>query len=373
MVLASLGYRSAIWITGFTLHAGSIRTVEIERSIRLRGARLSYVKARSMATSPKICVFGTGAIGATYTWVLSRAISPSNLVCICRSNYDAASKNGFTINSNIWGDNVNVKPVVTKSIASAAEHGPFDYVLVTSKDVPTTPAVPEMLKPIIAPETAIVLIQNGIGIEKPWKKVYPSNPLMSCVVYLPVTSTAPAVIAHREVENLQIGTYPSDAPSKHHETAREFTELVKEAGATASYHEDVQSQRWSKLVVNASWNPICAISRSRDAAFMKASPNAAGYIRDIMLEIAAVAQAAGYPEIDEKLVDYQLGRAKVRPLPGVEPSMLADALAGRPMEVDAIVGNLLVVAEENGVKTPLLNGVYATAKALDESLRAQRA
>ena len=91
-----------------------------------------------------------------------------------------------------------------------------------------------------------------------------------------------------------------------------------------------------------------------------------------MLEIASVAQACGYKEINEELVDYQLGRAKVRPLPGVEPSMLADALAGRALEVDAIVGNTVEIAREKRVKVPLLEGVYMMVKSLDESLRRRR-
>ena len=66
-----------------------------------------------------------------------------------------------------------------------------------------------------------------------------------------------------------------------------------------------------------------------------------------MLEIAAVANACGHPDINSDLIDFQLGRATVRDLPGIEPSMMADALAGRRMEVEAIVGNTL----ENCQKT----------------------
>jgi 2-dehydropantoate 2-reductase len=105
---------------------------------------------------------------------------------------------------------------------------------------------------------------------------------------------------------------------------------------------------------------------------MKDSPEAAEYVRAVMMEIAAVAQAAGYKDIDEELVDFQLGRAKARPPPGIEPSMLADALAGRTMEVDAIVGNTLEIAKEKGVSVPLLSGVYPMVKALDKSLRMER-
>ena len=335
-------------------------------------AKRSFVASYSVTSkmSSKVCIFGTGAIGASYAWVLSRAIPPSNIVCVCRSNYSAALSNGFTISSTIWGNDLNVKPTIVPDITTASAHAPYDYLITTSKALPTSPPTPELLAPLISPSTTIVLIQNGISIEPAYSGLYPSNPLLSCVVYLPVTSTSPAIISHKEVEHLHIGTYPSTAPSAHKEAADTFAGLIRQGGASATVHDDIQFQRWSKHVVNASWNPICAISRSRDAVFMKSSPAAADYVRDVMMEIARVAQATGYKEIDEKLVDHQLGRAKARPLPGVEPSMLADALAGRALEVDAIVGNTLEIAKEKGVQTPLLNGVYAMAKALDESLRA---
>jgi len=56
-----------------------------------------------------------------------------------------------------------------------------------------------------------------------------------------------------------------------------------------------------------------------------------------MVEVASIAQAVGYREIDAELIEFQLSRATARDLPGVEPSMLADALARRAMEVEAIV------------------------------------
>ena len=90
-----------------------------------------------------------------------------------------------------------------------------------------------------------------------------------------------------------------------------------------------------------------------------------------MREIASIARAEGY-DINEEIIDTAISRSIGRALPGVEPSMCADALAGRAMEVDAIVGNALSVAEERGVEVPLLRGLYALIKGLDESFRRER-
>lgn len=324
--------------------------------------------------SPRILIFGTGSIGAVYSYIFSRAITPDNIFAVCRSNYDAASSEGFTINSTLFGQNLKVRPQVVRTVDEAvakSQGKSFDYIIVTAKAIPSTPSLPEQISPAVSSEasTTIVLVQNGIAIEDIYSSRFPDNPLLSCVVYLPATQTSPGTIAHGEVERLHIGTYPArGVPPSHKAAAESFASLLRSAGGTAFVHDDVQSERWNKLLVNASWNPICALSRSRDVQFMRSSPSgeATALVRRVMLEIAAVAHAAGYPELDESKVDHQLGRAQARSPPGVEPSMMADALASRNMEVDAIVGNALRVAGQRGVQTPLLGGIYALIKALDQ-------
>lgn len=273
--------------------------------------------------APRVLVFGTGSIGAVYTWILSRTIPPSNISAICRSNYDEASKNGFTIQSSLWGKDLNVRPAVFRSVPEAVESGsgqPFDYILICSKALSTTPSTVEIIKPAVSGGTTIVLIQNGIAIEEDFATSFPGNSLLSTVVYLPATQISPAVVQHREVELLHVGTYPADSPRPAKEAAQAFVDLLRSAGATAKLHEDVQFERWSKLLVNTSWNPICALTRLRDRQFIEVDEDVPSFIKDVMMEIASVAQAYGHSQINEELVDFQIGRALRRDLPGVEPS-----------------------------------------------------
>ena len=134
-----------------------------------------------------------------------------------------------------------------------------------------------------------MLIQNGIGIEDEYAALFPENPLLSCVVYLPATQISAGVITHKEQEVLHIGTFPADAPSPHKEAAERFSRLIRAGGATAQVHDDIQPEWWSKLFVNASWNPICALSRSRDAQFLASSPGALAYVQNVMLEVGVIA------------------------------------------------------------------------------------
>ncbi|KAH8601708.1 2-dehydropantoate 2-reductase [Bisporella sp. PMI_857] len=317
---------------------------------------------------PRVLIFGTGSIGAVCALIISRAIPESNIVAICRSNYDATSKDGFTIHSTMWGENQKVRPTVARSIneAVALSPVPFDYILVCSKVVPSDPSTAELIKPAISETTSIVLVQNGIAIEEPFAKLFPNNPLLSTVVYLPATQTAPGVIQHRDIAHLHIGTYPSNASSIAKDAAAAFAAMITAGNGTTELHEDVQLERWSKVIMNAAWNPVCALSRSRDRSFLDSSPDAEDFIRDVMLEVVSVANASGFTSLNAETVERQLGMAARRQI-GVEPSMMADASAGRNMEVDAIVGNVIKLGKEHKVSTPLLRTLYALVNALDDS------
>lgn len=338
--------------------------------------------------APKVLIFGAGSIGGTYAVILSRAVPAADITVICRSNYNAVSENGFTLHSTVWGRDLNAKPAVARNITEAVQANagaPFDYIIITSKALPTTPSTPETIKPAVSPDTTIVLIQNGINTEAPYAELFPENPVLSTVVYLPTTQIQPGVIEHKEVELLHIGTYPATAPASHQAAASAFAALLTQAGASSKLHADVQGERWSKLLVNASWNSICALTRCRDRQLLDLrllldggageppGTQFAEFVRGVMLEIAATAKARGYGGlVNEALVDAQLARATARGLPGIQPSMMADALAGRNMEVEAIVGNTVRLAKEKGVDTPMLRTIYFLAAGLDQSFTLAR-
>ncbi|KAF1848663.1 2-dehydropantoate 2-reductase [Cucurbitaria berberidis CBS 394.84] len=315
-------------------------------------------------TRPKILLFGAGSVGTVYLWLLSRVASTT---AVCRSNYDIAKKNGFVINSSIFGQNIEFEPDVVHDCEEAVSKAsaPFDYIIVCSKAIPGV--VPQLISPAVTlGHTAVVLVQNGVGIEKEYHEFFPENPIISAVVYLPATQRPAGVIKHGEVEKLQIGSYPSFAPDQH---ADAFTKLIQSAGGTAEFYEDVQPKRWFKLLVNASWNPICALTLSKDTEVLSSSDEASDVLLAVMLEIRDIAVAYGY-NITREEVEYQLGRAQAR-IPknaGIEPSMLQDVQAGRRIEVEAIVGNVVRMGKEKGVLCVRLEMLYVLAKALDSQI-----
>lgn len=313
-----------------------------------------------------VLIYGTGSIGAILAYLLSKNIQQEQIYAICRSNYAAAVKDGFTINSSLWGSDLVVRPTVCQSVeeAAARQGSLFEYVFVTTKATPTC-LEGHAIRPAVSPKTTIVTLQNGIAIEEPFRKLYPENPIVSGVCYTPVTQTGPTTFVHTSLDRIYLGTVPAEAPSHHKSATERLTRFLKTGGATAEHVEDIQVERWKKLLVNGSENPICALCGLRDAQFFQSSPHAVGLMRDVMSEIAATARSIGYASINEEVVQTQLKLLTDRPLPGVMPSMMADAIAGRQMEVGVILGNVVNIAQANGVPTPLLRALLALTMGLN--------
>lgn len=131
----------------------------------------------------KALIFGAGGVGCIYGYILDRG--GAEVTAVCRTNYDAAKANGITIRSKVWG-NVHYRPAVVRAVTEAG--GPFNFILVCSKAFPGTS---KMIEGAVSEETAIVLAQNGIGIEDEYAELFPNNTIISGVVWLPTTQVEP--------------------------------------------------------------------------------------------------------------------------------------------------------------------------------------
>lgn len=326
--------------------------------------------------APKVLLHGTGAIGGIYVYLLLKA--GCHVTAVCRSNFEAVKQNGFTINSDVYGKNLHCRPEVARTPKEAAESSsePFDYVLVCAKALPEA-QTPSLIAPAVTMgKTTIVLIQNGIGIEDEFAARFPDNPLLSCVVYLPTSQIQPGHIQMGATELLEIGTFPATAYTSHPATHAATDVLIAtliSAGGNPVFYPAIQERRWKKLMLNAAWNPVCALTLSRDVAFLTSSPGAEELIRDMMREVIAICAALGYTAITEAVAAEQLDRALARKGgKGLEMSMLRDVLEGRRMEVEAILGRPVQIAKDLGVAVPKLETVYVLAKALDQAVAWRR-
>ncbi|KAF9894404.1 hypothetical protein FE257_007907 [Aspergillus nanangensis] len=177
------------------------------------------------------------------------------------------------------------------------------------------------MRPAVSVDATIAL-QNGINIEAPFRALFVTNPLLSAVLYTPVSQTSPTTFADSLLDMIYLGTYTASAPTTHKAAAEYLTQALYAGVASATQIEDIQLERWKKLLINGSENSVCALCGLRDATFLQSSMGAVGFLRDVMREIAATATATavGYEGIDEGVVEEQMELLLARALPGVMPS-----------------------------------------------------
>ncbi|KAK4934621.1 hypothetical protein LTR10_024171 [Elasticomyces elasticus] len=288
---------------------------------------------------PRLLVFGTGSVGGLYTYIIDRG--GGEATCVCRSNYAEVKAHGIRIESSILG-NCIANPHVVRSVdeALSSSQQPFDFVV------------------------------NGLGIEERYHRAFPGAPIISGVAYAPTTQTSPGVFLHSEMERLHLGLYDTDRSSTAIKVLESFVSLIRRGGGTAILENDIQIERWRKIVANGAINPICALSRCRDGQLMKVAPLAFDLLKKVMLEIVAVAEAEGYGHVvSPETVEAQLARSLGRPFPGVQPSMMADALNGRQLEVEAIVGRIVEIGRSKQVEIPRLETLFVLLQGLDTALQ----
>ncbi|KAL1870313.1 hypothetical protein Plec18167_007447 [Paecilomyces lecythidis] len=312
----------------------------------------------------RVLLIGAGSIGAVYLYQLQQA--GCDVTAVCRSNYAQVKEHGFKLLSLRYG-NVTYRPNKTLSSLSECAGEIFDYILVCIKSFPgSKPSLPEMLAPVVRNKsTAIVLAQNGIMIEEEVALAFPDNPIISGVIYLPSVQTEPGTIEYHEMLNLlELGTYPADAPPDHKAAALRFSELMVKGGGNAKVLEDIQIARWSKLLLNAAWNPICALTLCSDGDFLLSSDFAEELAWEVMMEVIALADKVGIPGVTVEVAESKFSIAKRRAKDGTgrEMSMLQDIRQGRPFEVEAIIGNAVRLGRRHGMKMPRLETFYALLK-----------
>jgi ketopantoate reductase len=200
---------------------------------------------------------------------------------------------------------VNAIPDVTKESLP-----PFDFVLTVTKNCPDiSPTLEELIAPAITPgHTIIVMIQNGLNIEKSMFAAFPTNMVLSGVSMIDSHEGVPGTIHHEEADLLYLGAFHNPSLSAEVEVAaaKRFIEIYGAAGKTKIiFQEDVAWGRWRKLIFNAALNPICAITGLDDARIRLAPGAVEGLVKPAMQEIFDTAKALGHV-LPDNIMDAML-------------------------------------------------------------------
>jgi 2-dehydropantoate 2-reductase len=316
----------------------------------------------------RIAILGAGATGGFLGARLAR--SGADVVLIARGPHlQAMRESGLRLIEP--GGESTVRVDATDDLVAVRD---ADFVFVTLK-AHSVPAIAERLSANLGAGTAVVSAQNGI----PWwyfqrhggelegtylETVDPGGKIgraidpkrvIACIVYPATSVEGPGVVRHVEGVRFSLG----ELDGSQTERIAALAAVLTGAGLKAPVQPRIRQELWVKLMGNAVFNPLSALTRAGLGA-MAESPVLAPVVRAAMEEVDAVAARLGI-EIPVSIDQRIRGAARVG---NHKTSMLQDLESGRPMEIDAITGSVVELAGRLGVPVPHLETLYATAKML---------
>ncbi len=322
----------------------------------------------------RICIVGAGAIGGFLGAKLARAGAEVTLIAR-GAHLEAIQREGISVE---YADGQRETARPARATADLAEAGPHEYVIVAVK-AQSLPALAAPMRALYAPDTAVVYAQNGI----PWwyfyrhggphegrrlESVDPGGVIaahtepervIGCVVYPATEIVRPGVIRHIEGNRFTLGE-PDGART---ERVTRLSQLMTAAGLKAPVRPRIRNELWIKLWGNLAFNPISALTRATLDAIV-AEPLTRALAVAMMAEAQQIAEALGIEfgiSIEQRIKGAEeVGAHKT--------SMLQDIEAGRPTEIDAMVGAVIELGRLVGVTTPHIDAIYATVKLLERTV-----
>ena len=324
-------------------------------------------------STPRIAVFGAGAIGCVVAWRLTRAGAQVSL--IGRGTAIAAvAAQGLRFGVGQLDECLPVR--VVDLSAGLGRELPFDVLLMAVKahDLPGALAA---AAPLISPSTTIVPLVNGLpwwlfhGVSGPhagpieavdpggrlWQSL-PAGQVLGAVVHLGAEVVAPGWVRQAGDGRLTLG----ELDGQRSERALALAALLEAGGLPTQVHPSIRDEVWSKLVGNGSSNPLSVVSGATlDRLF--AEPGLRALVEAVMLEIMALGAGLGvrFP------LDVQARIAVGQRLGAFRTSMLQDFDLGRPLELGAIADAPLELAERLRVPMPTTRLVRDLARAAERS------
>jgi 2-dehydropantoate 2-reductase len=314
----------------------------------------------------RICIFGAGAIGG-YLGAKLAAVG-ADVSLVARGPHLAALQSkGLTL---IEEGSAQTYPV--RATDDARSLGPQDYVILTLK-AHSVPAVVGQIAPLLGPDSTLVSGVNGV----PWwyfhllggplegtrlASVDPGNlqwdgfgpdRVLGCVVYPAAEVMEPGTITHIEGNRFSLGEPSGERTPR----AVALSEVLTAAGLKAPVRPRLRDEIWVKLWGNLSFNPISALTHAT-LDVLCTDPGTRAVARTMMLEAQDIAEKLGvkFPIDVDRRID---GGAAVGPH---RTSMLQDLLAGRSMEIEALVGSVAELGLLTGTPTPTIETVLALVR-----------
>jgi 2-dehydropantoate 2-reductase len=181
---------------------------------------------------------------------------------------------------------------------------------------------------------------------------------MGAVVHASARAEAPGVIRVMNVDRLILGEPAGTISALTEELAR----IIEKGGVSCPGTPQIRTEIWAKLWGNMNMNPVSALTRLTANGIL-GEPRLLQLVGDMMTEFVRVGERIGIKllmTVDERLV-------VTRRLGDFRTSMLNDVEAGRPLEIEGLLGVVVEMAERLGEPVPTSRAVYALARAINHT------
>jgi len=320
----------------------------------------------------KICVVGAGAIGGLLG--ARFALSGQEVTLIDRGAHLAAiQKDGLKLIAQDDREEV-VRDIEARDSLSGLER---QDLIVLAVKAHFLDAIARQIPALVDPETTIMTCQNGI----PWwyfhrhggphdgrrlrsldptgmlEKTIDSSLIVGCVVYPAATVPGPGIIRHIEGDYFPVG----ELDGAESDRVQRLYDVLVEAGFRSRILSDIRSEIWLKAWGNLSFNPISALTHATLESICQLAETRR-LAATMMREAQDIAESLGitFRHTIEKRIEgaEQVGSHKT--------SMLQDVELGRSLEIEALVGAVLELAEITETPAPSIEAVYACVKLLNK-------
>lgn len=290
----------------------------------------------------KYAIIGTGGIGGYYGGMLARSGCDVNF--LLRSDYEYVRQNGLQVDS-IRGD-FHINGV--KAYRSTEDMPVCDVVFVCLK-TSDNGILPTILPPILGRQSRVVLIQNGIGVEREVQAMLPNVALAAGVAYVCTSKIGPGHIHHQDLGKLIIAPFTEGGNIAQNDPVIEQAVVdLRTAGVEAS--TDVYGGlRWKKSVWNVPFNGLTVVLNTTTDRLV-ANPATTELVRDIATEVVRAANKCGY-DLSETMADSTI--ELTRGMIPYSPSMKLDYDRHHKMEIKYLYLNAIEEAARYGVEMPL--------------------
>lgn len=330
----------------------------------------------------KVCVVGAGAIGGWLAEGLARA--GCHVSMLARGDtLRALQAHGIRVRRTASLNSENLQHTVeshqaVEAFFDANSVGPQDLVVLALK-APALVQVLPSLRPLLAPHTVVLTAMNGVpwwftqGLGGPLDgqalssvdptgllaEAVPAPHVVGCVVHASCSLDQPGVVRHHFGNGLIVGE-PTGGSSPR---VQALAALLVRAGFDATVSHRIQKDIWFKLWGNMTVNPVSALTGATTDRIL-GDPLVRDFVSAVMLEAREIGARIGLPieqlPADRHAVTLKLGAFKT--------SMLQDVEAGKPVELDALVGAVRELGQLTGVSTPFTDALLGLAR-LQASVR----